>query len=87
MRKLASASSLYGSFLWDAFEELIGPGGKLSERERNGLASRLTNAHWPQARLHGARGSGRARCRRGGAARGTLWHRVFGCPMLAAQRG
>ncbi|CAK0870029.1 unnamed protein product [Prorocentrum cordatum] len=46
MRKLACASSLYGSFVWGAFKELIGPGRKLSERERNGMVSHLTNAHW-----------------------------------------
>ncbi|CAK0789090.1 unnamed protein product, partial [Prorocentrum cordatum] len=86
MQKLASASSLQGSFFWDAFKELIGPGGKFSERERNGLVAYLTNAHWPPARLHGARESGHARCRCCGAARGTLWHRLFECPMLAAQR-
>ncbi|CAK0801439.1 unnamed protein product, partial [Prorocentrum cordatum] len=86
MQKLASASSLQGSFFWDAFKELIGPGGKFSERERNWLVAYLTNAHWPQARLHGARESGHARCRCCGAARGTLWHILFECPMLAAQR-
>ncbi|CAK0825269.1 unnamed protein product [Prorocentrum cordatum] len=52
MRKLATAPSLCGSSSWDACRELIGPGGELGERQRSGLVSHLTNAHWPQARLH-----------------------------------
>ncbi|CAK0798446.1 unnamed protein product, partial [Prorocentrum cordatum] len=86
MLKLANSSSVQGPLFWDAFRELIGPGGKFNERERNGLVAYLTNAHWPQARLYSARESSHASCRCCGAARGTLWHRLFECPMLAAQR-
>ncbi|CAK0803810.1 unnamed protein product, partial [Prorocentrum cordatum] len=86
MLKLAYSSSVQGSLFWDAFRELIGPRGKFNERERNGLVAYLTNAHWPQVRLCSARESSHASCRCCGAARGTLWHRLFECPMLAAQR-
>ncbi|CAK0871326.1 unnamed protein product [Prorocentrum cordatum] len=52
LRKLASAPSGCGSAFWVACRELVGPGGELGERQRSGLVSHLTNAHWPQARLH-----------------------------------
>eukprot|EP00959_Pyramimonas_sp_CCMP1952_P322197 6741964-Pyramimonas_sp.AAC.1 len=62
MLKLANSSSVQGPLFWDAFRELIGPGGKFNERERNGLVAYLTNAHWPQARLYSARESSHASC-------------------------
>ncbi|CAK0875090.1 unnamed protein product [Prorocentrum cordatum] len=56
------------------------------EREQRALIAYISNAHWTQARLYDAKWRGRARCRCCGEARGTLWHRLFECPMLAAQR-
>ncbi|CAK0806738.1 unnamed protein product [Prorocentrum cordatum] len=51
MRKLASAPSVCGPAFRVACREFVRPGGELGERQRSGLVSHLTNAHWPQARL------------------------------------
>ena len=50
------------------------------------LVSYVSNAHWPQARLCGAGERSHARCCACGEERGTLWHRLFACPVLAGVR-
>ncbi|CAK0873828.1 unnamed protein product [Prorocentrum cordatum] len=71
---------------WEAFSEVLGPGSKLSPREKAAVVSFLSNAHWPQTRLHSAGEREHARCCACDASRGSLWHRLFECPVLAGPR-
>ncbi|CAK0815915.1 unnamed protein product, partial [Prorocentrum cordatum] len=71
---------------WEAFSEVLGPGSKLSPREKAAVVSFLSNAHWPQTRLHAAGEREHARCCACEAPRGSLWHRLFECPVLAGPR-
>ncbi|CAK0852813.1 unnamed protein product [Prorocentrum cordatum] len=71
---------------WEAFSEVLGPGSKLSHREKAAVVSFLSNAHWPQTRLHSAGEREHARCCACDAPRGSLWHRLFECPVLAGPR-
>ncbi|CAK0867581.1 unnamed protein product, partial [Prorocentrum cordatum] len=71
---------------WEAFAEVLGPGSKLSHREKAAVVSFLSNAHWPQTRLHSAGEREHARCCACQAPRGSLWHGLFECPVLAGAR-
>ncbi|CAK0863804.1 unnamed protein product [Prorocentrum cordatum] len=71
---------------WEAFSEVLGSGSKLSPREKAAVVSFLSNAHWPQIRLHSAGEREHARCCACDAPRGSLWHRLFECPVLAGPR-
>ncbi|CAK0865821.1 unnamed protein product, partial [Prorocentrum cordatum] len=71
---------------WEAFSEVLGPGSKLSPREKAAVLSFLSNAHWPQTRLHSAGEREHARCCACDAPRGGLWHRLFECPVLVGPR-
>ncbi|CAK0790894.1 unnamed protein product [Prorocentrum cordatum] len=71
---------------WEAFAEVLGPGSKLSPREKAAVVSFLSNAHWPQTRLHSAGEREHARCCACDAPRGSLWYRLFECPVLAGPR-
>ncbi|CAK0843141.1 unnamed protein product, partial [Prorocentrum cordatum] len=50
------------------------------------VVSYLSNAHWPQTRLFASGERGHSRCCACGEARGSLWHRLFECQALAAER-
>ncbi|CAK0800323.1 unnamed protein product [Prorocentrum cordatum] len=71
---------------WEAFSEVLGPRSRFDAREKAAVASYLSNAHWPQTRLRAAGERDHPRCCACGAARGSLWHRLFECPVLAAAR-
>ncbi|CAK0806048.1 unnamed protein product [Prorocentrum cordatum] len=85
-RKLRHDARLQRPPHWGAIGRLLGPDGGPRVRGQNVLGACISNAHWTQARLLDAGEQGHARCCCCGAERGTLWHRLFGCPVLEAQQ-
>ncbi|CAK0891345.1 unnamed protein product, partial [Prorocentrum cordatum] len=86
LARLGHGALPQSSLFWEAFAEVLGPGSKLSHREKAAVVSFLSNAHWPQTRLHAAGEREHARCCACEAPRGSLWHRLFECPVLAGAR-
>ncbi|CAK0826411.1 unnamed protein product, partial [Prorocentrum cordatum] len=86
MRKLSHGALLLRPLYWGAIGRLLGPDSGPRVWEQNVLEAYISNAHWTQARLFDAGERRHARCCGYGAERGTLWHRLFGCPVLEPQR-
>ncbi|CAK0807698.1 unnamed protein product, partial [Prorocentrum cordatum] len=86
LQRLAKGGWHTQPLFWDAIGGLIGPGGLLGAREKAAFVSYLSNAHWPQQRLCRSGERNHSRCCLCGAARGTLWHRLFECPALEPVR-
>ncbi|CAK0836444.1 unnamed protein product, partial [Prorocentrum cordatum] len=86
LARLSHGALPQSPLFWEAFAEVLGPGSKLSHREKAAVVSFLSNAHWPQTRLHSAGEREHARCCACEAPRGSLWHRLFECPVLAGAR-
>ncbi|CAK0841177.1 unnamed protein product [Prorocentrum cordatum] len=53
MARLGHGAAPAMPLFWDALGQVIGPRGKFSCREKAALVSYLSNAHWPQAAVHG----------------------------------
>ncbi|CAK0854014.1 unnamed protein product [Prorocentrum cordatum] len=86
MRQLSHDPLMQRPLYWDAIGRLLGPDSELSARDQSALGAYISNAHWTQAMLLDAGERGHARCNCCGAERGTLWHRLFECPVLEPQR-
>ncbi|CAK0824062.1 unnamed protein product [Prorocentrum cordatum] len=86
MTRLGHGAAPSMPLFWDALGQVIGPRGRFSCREKAAVVSYLSNAHWPQTRLFASGERGHSRCCACGEARGSLWHRLFECQALAAEK-
>ncbi|CAK0860087.1 unnamed protein product [Prorocentrum cordatum] len=84
MTRLGHGAAPSMPLFWDALGQVIGPRGRFSSREKAAVVSYVSNAHWPQTRLFAAGERGHPRCCACGEVRGSLWHRLFECQVLAA---
>ncbi|CAK0788283.1 unnamed protein product [Prorocentrum cordatum] len=86
MTRLGHGAAPSMPLFWDALGQVIGPRGRFSCREKAAVVSYLSNAHWPQTRLFASGERGHPRCCACGEVRGSLWHWLFECQSLAAER-